>query len=252
MNQRTCDTCKNSFMPTHGRQRYCAPGCKPSDYRMVKVTCDCCGTAFERAKREPRYAGTFCSYLCRDYAKHGPLSQQLPKDHWAIAWGATCEWLPKPSVPRFTSGSCTDCDSPFIAETNGSPISYCSETCAARASRRRRRAREHEATGAYRWSDVMRQYQRQGFRCAYCRATGGIPEPEHVIPLSRGGDFGMTNIVAACRACNGDKRDLTPLEWISDRARRKLPALPFSLEDQAFAHLVLTTPRKRVPVPTVA
>lgn len=66
----------------------------------------------------------------------------------------------------------------------------------------------------------------------------GLPDPEHVIPLSRGGSNSMANIVAACRACNGDKRDLTPDEWALDRMRRGLLPVDTSLSGPAFSHLV--------------
>lgn len=84
----------------------------------------------------------------------------------------------------------------------------------------------------------MRQYARQGHTCAYCRMPcSGLPDPEHVTPLSRGGRNDMSNIVAACRACNGDKRDLTLSEWEEDRASRGLPPVDTTLAAPAFYHL---------------
>nr|WP_227820285.1 HNH endonuclease [Agromyces aureus] len=83
----------------------------------------------------------------------------------------------------------------------------------------------------------MRQYRRQGYVCAYCEAPcSGLPEPEHVVPLSRGGRNDMTNLVAACRTCNSDKNDMTLNEWQTDRARRGL--MPVRIDGDAFTHLV--------------
>jgi 5-methylcytosine-specific restriction endonuclease McrA len=77
--------------------------------------------------------------------------------------------------------------------------------------------------------------------CAYChQPCDGLPDPEHVIPISRGGDNSMSNIVAACRQCNADKRDLTPKEWAADRQRRGLEPVDTSLAGHAFKHLALT------------
>lgn len=49
-------------------------------------------------------------------------------------------------------------------------------------------------------------------------------EPDHVIPLSRGGSNSITNVVPACKPCNSGKRDLLLSEWYADRARRGLEA----------------------------
>ena len=53
---------------------------------------------------------------------------------------------------------------------------------------------------------------KSGYRCAYCRkdlignfeAWMGI-EVDHVVPLSEGGSDKLTNRVAACSVCNGEK-----------------------------------------------
>jgi 5-methylcytosine-specific restriction endonuclease McrA len=55
--------------------------------------------------------------------------------------------------------------------------------------------------------------RRDGYVCAYCgrRATTA----DHVVPKARGGTDDMSNLVAACRSCNGRKG-----VRISDQARR--------------------------------
>lgn len=46
---------------------------------------------------------------------------------------------------------------------------------------------------------------RDGHTCQYC---GGVAETvDHVVPRSRGGCHTWDNVVAACRRCNGGKRD---------------------------------------------
>jgi len=52
----------------------------------------------------------------------------------------------------------------------------------------------------------------QNWRCCYCgvRMGGGTYEPtaatfEHVVPRSRGGTNLVTNLVVACRRCNGER-----------------------------------------------
>lgn len=51
-------------------------------------------------------------------------------------------------------------------------------------------------------------------RCVYCGEPATTQD--HVIPLSRGGDDGIENVVPACRSCNSSKKDKLPSEW-SDR-----------------------------------
>ena len=55
----------------------------------------------------------------------------------------------------------------------------------------------------------------QRFRCAYCwgRPFKYALVMEHMIPLSRGGDHTMSNVVLACTGCNSEKSSMTPLEW---------------------------------------
>lgn len=59
---------------------------------------------------------------------------------------------------------------------------------------------------------------RSGGHCHYC--GNRVPEKylliDHVVPVSRGGRSVLSNLVAACHACNADKCDLLPEEWLSD------------------------------------
>lgn len=53
---------------------------------------------------------------------------------------------------------------------------------------------------------------RDGFRCQYCGEKRLARELtfDHVIPRSQGGPTSWTNIVTACRPCNGEKGNRTP------------------------------------------
>lgn len=46
---------------------------------------------------------------------------------------------------------------------------------------------------------------RDGHACQYCGAAAETVD--HVVPRSRGGTHSWDNVVAACRRCNGGKRD---------------------------------------------
>lgn len=62
---------------------------------------------------------------------------------------------------------------------------------------------------------------RDDHTCQYC----GVPAEnvDHVLPRSRGGAHVWENVVAACRRCNGRKKDRTPAE-----ARMTLSRPPFA------------------------
>lgn len=240
MQQRTCITCEKLYEPKHGRQKYCGPGCRVNDDHPIQaVTCAGCGTSFLKERRQHRWATHYCSYLCRDYDKHGPRTCALPMSH------AARPRKPKPTAastprPKFTAHNCMDCGSPFVTADN-QKHRYCSDRCSKRVARRKRRARENNAPGNFRFIEVMRMYVAQGKVCAYCEEPcDGLPDPdpEHVLALSRGGRNDATNLVAACRRCNTDKGDLTLTEWAQSRTRRGLPAVNTDTTSAAFAHIV--------------
>mgnify|MGYP003402340636 CR=1 FL=1 len=56
-------------------------------------------------------------------------------------------------------------------------------------------------------------------RCFYCRKKFRKLEMDHVIPLSRGGEHSIRNVVPACRLCNQRKNMLTDLEFASISGR---------------------------------
>lgn len=145
---------------------------------------------------------------------------------------------------RWFAGYCVECGKGYIiASEFVSSSLYCSATCARRTSKRARRAREHGATGSFTWDGFAKLTQSLGNLCSYCGTDNeGQPfEPDHVVPLSRGGHNGLTNILPACRRCNGQKRDLLPAEW--DRQRRLQGHAPIRFErfTHLTAHVFLTS-----------
>jgi HNH endonuclease len=67
--------------------------------------------------------------------------------------------------------------------------------------------------------------RRDRHTCAYCGQVFAERDLqcEHILPLSRGGKWSWTNLVAACGACNGRKAARTPEE-----ARMPLLYLPYT------------------------
>ena len=55
------------------------------------------------------------------------------------------------------------------------------------------------------WLDILKKYH---FKCAYCGKEFDlftIPERDHIIPISKGGNNIKENIIPACRNCNARK-----------------------------------------------
>lgn len=213
--------------------------------KPVTRECIVCGTSVIRSPKAAYVFGATCSQKCKTIVQFG-WRTELPADHRARMYGATCEWkAPKDKGPMFQCGTCADCNAPFTEPAGQTASTYCSLRCSDRVARRRRRAREHGADGSYRFTEIIHLYLLAGSVCAYCETpVVGLPDPEHVTPLSRGGRNDRTNLVAACRACNSDKNDLTLTEWATDRQRRGLSPVRTALDltSKAFRHLVLSEP----------
>lgn len=213
-------------------------------YKKTAMPCGWCGQATLKAA-DNRLTHRFCSWACRDEWQRWnkrPLSCPVPDRHPSRSSPVPPDHpsrlaLPK-RTPQFFAGYCADCDSGYvIASANVSASRYCSTTCQRRVSRRTRKAREVGAGGSFTWAGFMRLALVLGNTCAYCGRAGDdrLLEPDHVVPLSRGGYNGLTNLLPSCRSCNGDKRDLLVHEWAADRENRGLPHVRYDVE--RFPHL---------------
>jgi 5-methylcytosine-specific restriction endonuclease McrA len=247
MPQRTCDVCSSDFIPRRVDSTFCSKRCakwyqnhvgnrgtcslddceRPLrakgycafHYRQlvnppakVEVVCPACGEVSLKRDTSRRY----CSLLCRDYDKWGPRSQPWPRH--------VRQPKAEPVAPAWKSEqrSCAWCDATFIP-TQPHAI-HCTTSCARRAGKARRRGREHGASGTYTWAEVTAKWIAIGKTCAYCQQSkrNDEIEPDHVIPLSRGGSNSIVNVVPSCSLCNADKRHLSLDEWYADRERRGL------------------------------
>ncbi len=70
--------------------------------------------------------------------------------------------------------------------------------------------------------------------CLYCGNEFHVADlsRDHVVPISRGGKDGWTNVVSSCRRCNNRKADRTPEE-----ATMELLAIPFVPNQYEFLYL---------------
>lgn len=87
-----------------------------------------------------------------------------------------------------------------------------------RAASQRHRARKLINGGMHTAGDIQRQGDSQKWKCWWrgpgctidCREKY---EVDHLVPLSRGGHNGPSNIVISCRHCNRKKHAKLPEEW---------------------------------------
>lgn len=87
----------------------------------------------------------------------------------------------------------------------------------------KRRALEAASSFSITARDLERAYKQAGERCSYCRrpfVTFASAHWDHVVPVSRGGSFGVGNLVPACVACNSSKQNKTVTEWRAWQRRR--------------------------------
>lgn len=231
MAQRTCDMpdcerkhlarglCSSHYGTWHrkvnGRKRN-------ADY--FPIVCVACGADHLAARRESKY----CSELCRDYTRWGARTCAWPRPTRRVA-------KPKPE-PFAEHRECDWCGEGFVARVRSQR--FCSSDHKVKAKRHRRRGQQYGSTSHFTWAEFMHLFVNLDRQCAYCEdLIDGQPDPDHVVPLSRGGSNSITNILPACRLCNSDKRDLLLSEWVVDRERRGLPLRVTDVTNPRWGHL---------------
>jgi 5-methylcytosine-specific restriction endonuclease McrA len=90
-----------------------------------------------------------------------------------------------------------------------------------RLSSRARAARLRATSSVVTVRDIARLANRQRGLCAYCGDLMDAPEIEHVLPIVRGGQHSIGNIVLACRPCNRGKSHRTVMEWRTGKTVRR-------------------------------
>lgn len=114
---------------------------------------------------------------------------------------------------------------------------FCSECRLARRSSNKKSARQKKLAH-YRMMDKIHAHNRrarggnfhlrrdrleeiikENSECVYCGSRDRLTI-DHMIPVKRGGNNEITNLVPACLACNSGKKDLMPLNFICKLLRR--------------------------------
>ncbi|MGH2493053.1 MAG: HNH endonuclease signature motif containing protein [Candidatus Limnocylindria bacterium] len=81
-----------------------------------------------------------------------------------------------------------------------------------RAREQAYRARKAAAAGSFTGAEWLALVERWGNVCTYGGESGAL-EPDHRVPLYRGGTNFIDNILPACRSCNGKKHTMTEEEF---------------------------------------
>ncbi len=71
--------------------------------------------------------------------------------------------------------------------------------------------------------------------CAYCGAVGTPMQKDCVLPISRGGHYGLVNVVPSCRSCNTSKCNSEVTSWMR---RKKLDERRFLVRQAEISHLL--------------
>ena len=82
-----------------------------------------------------------------------------------------------------------------------------------RSKSKHRKAKQRGSTALMLTPDQLwRRWLQFDHRCAYCGVDGDL-QVEHVIPISKGGEHHLGNIVPACQRCNYSKRSAPAEKW---------------------------------------
>lgn len=79
---------------------------------------------------------------------------------------------------------------------------------------RKYRARKARAGGEHTAQERAEKFALLGNVCFYCGCGDAPLHEDHDIPLSRGGDDSIRNILPSCKRCNSSKRASTAAEYI--------------------------------------
>ncbi len=64
------------------------------------------------------------------------------------------------------------------------------------------------------WKKLRKEvFERDNYTCQYCGQVGGELEPDHIIPIAKGGTNDKENLATSCKRCNRQKRDKTLEEF---------------------------------------
>ncbi len=110
----------------------------------------------------------------------------------------------------------------------------------------KRRAKKRNQIYSLTKNDITKIYQRDKNKCVYCGdsdKTKGNIHLDHIVPVSKGGDWSVINMVVSCRSCNVRKKDNDVLKWLKEE-RMFIPHIILNLlEKQKEQEKLITESR---------
>lgn len=233
-----CEECGESFATTKTRARFCSDGCQRANWnakhggrrKLVPLVCSQCGRSFEGVSwpQDAEHKRRYCSAGCEADAKRWRYRKVF---ECKVPW-RECKRCARKFIGRFNAshcrrcvegkrsrsrrwiaGCCIRCGDPFVGRWHSSwPCRYCSDGCAKKDSRDRRRARKRQAFIEEVWRKKV--YERDNWVCQLCNEPvdrdAEVPERfaptlDHIVPLALGGDHSYANIETAHFICNSRK-----------------------------------------------
>lgn len=218
--QRTCKQC-GLTMPAHRAPNalFCSRRCRDRDGYLRHIE-------KRRAAARARYTkvparATHCQQ-CGE-----PI---VDRDPQTLYCSDLCKWRRAAKVrdPYYRGPRpCKWCGVDFTpAKGQRVNVAYCSEYCRnkrnavdnaeqrALAKANWRHSRRSQFTGmavtVEEWAELVEEWDG---RCAYCGVTPMVLTQDHAVPIARGGEHSIDNIVPACQPCNSSKGDRMYYEW---------------------------------------
>lgn len=205
-----CKVCNIHFLYSKQHKVYCSAGCcrigqkriQHNWYRNRKPflprTCRICGISIPETS--PRF--TLCSELCADQAEQIRLKKRAIEQKEKIRIQKHIWWL-------------NNIDKHRESNRRSQQKRLSKPGTAKREMARYRANKAKVARYSFTLRDETRMLNRQRNSCVYCSASipPGHRHLDHVVPLSKGGRHGPSNLVFACVRCNSSKNDKYVMVW---------------------------------------
>ena len=240
-----CPECSTLFTPRGPLNTLCSKKCGAARHRKREKAvrleanrnqvCEDCGTTFADERKRK-----YCSNACmgrfnsrkwaagnRDY-KRAYNSQYRDLYPDKVAAQSRAAYQKRADYYRERNSIWYFANRESALDTARAYVSANPESVRLAKSRykHKRRALEGAATFIVSGAELRRGFARSP-QCAYCNAPfAEFREAtwDHVIPVTKGGSFGIGNLVPCCGSCNSSKGNKTVMEWRVWKRRMALAA----------------------------
>lgn len=240
MDERTCVQCGASTEHLRSDAKFCRTECRNRWHRELRTggptaprDCARCGETYTPVKRD----GVYCSQRCGNLARHDarrppPLPPKACVEcgrMFSPMRGGERERCSNRCRARLAVRNRTDADRaarataarewarahPERARAGRAAYYRANPERFAQASHIRRARKRAAGVFVVTERDWLRLVERYRGCCAYCGKppAGGFLHREHVIPIVRGGQHSIGNLLPACPPCNLSKGRKTVTEW---------------------------------------